>query len=66
MLRLGESGCAATGDEIAGLFGNTHLRYGVRRDAQGRNHLDVLLDTPVVDEGGRVSKGMGFPKGYYE
>ncbi|KAF8536250.1 hypothetical protein BDD12DRAFT_851796 [Trichophaea hybrida] len=66
MLRLGESGCAATGDEIAGLFGNTHLRYGVRRDAQGRNNLDVLLDTPVVEEGGRVSKGMGFPKGYYE
>ncbi|KAF8250315.1 hypothetical protein K440DRAFT_659737 [Wilcoxina mikolae CBS 423.85] len=66
MLRLGESGCAATGNEIAGLFGNTHLRYGVRRDAQGRNHLDVLLDTPVVEEGGWVNKGVGWPRGYYE
>jgi hypothetical protein len=68
MVRMEETGSAATGDEIAGLFGNTHLRYGVRKDANGRNHLDVLLDTPIAVPGSttRFTQGIGFPKGYYE
>lgn len=61
--RMGESGCAATGNEIAELFENTHMRYGVRRDG-GYNRLDILMDITKVE--GKFQGGVGFPRGYYE
>lgn len=71
--RMGETGCAATGDEIAALFHNTHMRYGVRRGTDGTNHLDVLLDNPSYSSttaydpvSGAEIKFKKFPGGYYE
>lgn len=57
--RLGENGSCADGAEIAELFGNTHMRYGVRTDS-GMNRLDILMDSPGD------GKGVGWPTGYYE
>ena len=72
--RLGAAGSAATGDEIAALFHNTHMRYGVRRVPEGTNLLDVLLDDPSSASAaaaydpvsGATVKFKKFPKGYYE
>jgi len=64
--RLGINGSSADGAEIAALFGNTHMRYGVRREA-GVNRLDILMDLPgnAKDAHGGMT-GDGWPRGYYE
>lgn len=64
--RLGDNGSSADGAEIAEMFGNTHMRYGVRRDT-GMNRLDILMDSPADGKEGHGGvNGVGWPRGYYE
>ncbi|CCX33946.1 Similar to hypothetical protein [Tuber melanosporum Mel28]; acc. no. XP_002836511 [Pyronema omphalodes CBS 100304] len=66
--RMEETGSMASGDQIAGLFKNRNMRYGVRTDKEGNNYLEILLDTPDFIPGSdtRYKKGAHFSKGYYE
>ncbi|CCX33947.1 Similar to hypothetical protein [Tuber melanosporum Mel28]; acc. no. XP_002836511 [Pyronema omphalodes CBS 100304] len=66
--RMGETGSAATGAEIADMFHNQNMRYGFRKDSMGRNYLAILLDAPDKDPESETKyvRAEHFPNGWYE